>query len=80
MRCTDLFDDKSSLVKFTKRFGPELWDKAVIILTKANALQALCEEAADDNLDVEKAFCDRISTWKKQIRKHLTKLGAEERK
>ena len=81
-RSTELFDEKSSLVKFTKLFGPKLWNHAVIVLTRANALEADLEEEKeiDPAINVEEAFKGRISEWSDKIRKELRNLGVRKRK
>lgn len=75
-KATELFDDKSSLVKFTKLFGVKLWKNAVVILTLANALEAEYED--EDN--VEEAFCDKIKEWETKIREELEKLGVKKKR
>ena len=80
-RATDLFDEKSSLVKFTETFGVKLWENSVVILTKANGFQAHLEveKELDENLNVEKKFKEKVSKWKTRVHKELRKLGVDKK-
>ena len=81
-RATELFDEKSSLVKFTRLFGVELWNNAVIVLTQANALEANLEEERqlDSEIDVKEAFQEKITEWRQRIRKELQNMGVRKKK
>ena len=82
-KATELFDEKSSLVKFTRMFGNKLWDHAVIALTQANVLEAVLQEEMemeDSSLDVEECFSQKIDEWREKIRKELRKLGVKKKK
>lgn len=80
---TDLFDEKSSLVKFTEFFGiKRLWTNAVVVLTQANGIVAHYKEERflDSKFNVEKAFEARITKWKDIVHHRLLKLGYEKAK
>ena len=74
-RATELFDEKSSLLKFTKIFGKELWKKAVIVLTKANAIEAdlIEENECDSDVNIEEEFIKKMHEWDARIRCELRK-------
>jgi hypothetical protein len=76
-RALDLMEEKSSLVEFTKLFGAELWNKAIVVLTQANIIEVRFQEEKDldSNFDVEAAFEGRINDWKKKIRGALENVG-----
>ena len=76
-RATEVVDENSSLVKFTKVFGVTLWEHSIIVLTQANALEAdIIEQKEDDkNINVKEAFNDRISQWKLELHTRLRSLG-----
>ena len=72
----ELFDEKSSLAKFTELFGPKLWNNTVVVVTQANALKADLEKEKEVNqaLDIEEAFQERISEWRDKVRKRVEKV------
>lgn len=82
-RATDLFDEKSSLTKFSELFGvKKLWKHAVVVLTHANCLLADIredlEQESGEDVDqsiVERKFAERVHMWKKKIRRRLKDLG-----
>ena len=77
-RGTDLFDEKSTLHKFTELFGAKkLWKNAVVVLTKANGLvEDIAERIeAGEDINVEEEFKKKISMWEKKIHKEIIKLG-----
>ena len=76
-RALDLVNRKSSLIKFTKLFGVELWNNAIIVLTQANSIEVCLQEEAehDPNFDVTTEFKCRIDEWKKEIHETLEKAG-----
>lgn len=80
-RATELLDEKSSLVKFTKLFGPKLWKNAVVVLTYANALLAIYEEEreVDPRVDPNELFQETIDEWQTKIREELKKLKVPNR-
>ena len=87
VKATDLFDEKSSLAKFTKIFGVELWKNAVVVLTLANVIeddliQKKKIEAKNDYniIDVNTLFRDKVFEWKARVRAELTKLGVNKKR
>ncbi len=74
-RAIELTDDRSSLLKFTKLFGPKLWRNAVVALTFSNKIEDRCEEEAeiDPKINVEKEFKKKIEEWDTKIRSALGK-------
>ena len=76
-RAVELTQEKSSLVEFTQLFGVELWDRAVVALTLANAIEADLEEEKEvqPDLDINMAFQAKICEWKNKTVETLEKSG-----
>ena len=78
-KATELLGEKSSLVKFTKLFGPKLWENGVIAITQANrvVVDYKMKKKLNPSIDIDKSFQDRIDEWKKHIQTALTNAGVE---
>ncbi len=80
-RAVELSDEKSSLLRYTELFGPELWKYAVVALTFSNKIVIRCKEEAkinekkdtDHDAYVEREFKRKIDEWETKIRKALEK-------
>ena len=71
-RAPDLFS------KITDTFGvQQLWTNAVVVLTQADVLvsELTNQKETDPMIDVKAKFEDRISKWKKEVRRQLRELG-----
>ncbi len=77
-RATELCDENSSLIKFTKLFGLNVWENAVVALTFSNKIEDNLEEEAevfpDKVIDVEKKFRQRIDEWETKLKEALLQL------
>ena len=73
----ELLRKESALFKFTKAFGPKLWENAVIALTFANHMVIDIKKEASV-VDIETTFQKRIDQWKSHIEKALSNAGVEQ--
>ena len=79
-KATELLGGKSSLVKFTKIFGPKLWENGVIAITQANrvVVDYKIKKKSDPSIDIDKLFQDRMDEWKKHIKTALINAEVKE--
>lgn len=82
-RATELFDEKSSLKKFHRLFGKDLWKRSAVVLTHANLIVKDLEEqkeSDDPDIDVSFKFTEKIEEWREKIHQELIKNGVDEKK
>lgn len=69
--------DARALVKFTRRFGPEIWKKAIIIITCTNICEALNPQLKKRSDEKRKAFFRQIiAAYKRAIHDTLIKKAS----
>ncbi len=80
-RATEIVDEKSSLLKFTEVFGPELWKNGIIVLTFCNGVVEDLEEDAecDPDVDSEREFAKKIEEWRKIVHEALLRQGVDKK-
>lgn len=82
-RATELFDEKSSLIKYHRLFGKKLWKRSAVILTQANLIAKDLEqqkECDDSDIDVCLKFTEKIEEWRVKIHQELIKNGVDKKK
>ncbi len=65
--------DIKSMNKLTTALGPEIWENAVVILTRANTEIRLMKKMLADPESVEAKFNERLEEWKSKIVHYLKK-------
>ncbi len=78
-RAIELSDERSSLLRYTELFGPELWKYSVVALTFSNKIVNHYKEEAkigkkkDADAYVEREFKRKIDEWETKIQRALKK-------
>lgn len=65
-------EEKKAMQRFTETVGADVWNKAVIVLTKANAvIGSLADTTNNDNKKIQEGYKQNLSDWIKMLQDGL---------